>query len=68
MFLLRGGLIWLEAPVLSLLGPGMSWQVRECGDPGLGMKQVLEPGAVLAIVGPKGQGSKAFGDGWGVCS
>lgn len=28
MFLLRGGLIWLEAPLLSLLGPPMSWQVR----------------------------------------
>jgi hypothetical protein len=28
MFLLRGGLIWLEAPLLSLLGPRMSWQVR----------------------------------------
>lgn len=28
MFLLRGGLIYLEAPLLSLVGPRMSWQVR----------------------------------------
>ena len=27
MFLIRGGLMWLEAPLLSLLGPRMSWQV-----------------------------------------
>lgn len=28
LFVLRGGLMWLEAPILSLLGPAMSWQVR----------------------------------------
>jgi hypothetical protein len=27
MFLFRGALMWLEAPLLSLLGPRMSWQV-----------------------------------------
>lgn len=30
LFVLRGGLMGLEAPLLSLLGPRMSWQVCVC--------------------------------------